>query len=291
MQAFANKGSVQNIMENLPKVSIIIPSLDGCRDGNVERLVSDINNQTFQDIEIRLIKGIRPNGKARNEGSKDAKGRILIFIDDDIRLGNDKVLENLIRPLESDDDLAMTGASVKIYDDARYFQKEYNKIRNFSSPVKNTIDYKGRVGHACLAVKKYIFQELGGENEDLIRGTDVDLNVRIKAKGYKVAVAPNTWVYHLMPNSITKLIKEAFDCGFGAAYALKSKPGIFGLPKIKFINYTIKTRTGALIYKIANTLVKLPVYILIFKPVYFLFFLFHTAGYVYGWLKFRGAPR
>ena len=274
-------------MENSPQVSVIIPSLDGYRQGNVEKLFSDLREQTFRDIEIKLIKGIRPNGRARNVGSRQAKGEILIFIDDDIRLGHNKVLENLIRPLEADNRLAMTGASVEIDKDAGYLQKEYNKIRNFSSPLKQELDYQGRVGHACLAIKKSIFEELGGENEDLIRGTDVDLNMRIKAKGYRVAVVPHTWVYHLMPNSITKLIKEAFICGSGAAYAAKILPEVFGLPKIKFTSYTVKTKLGALIYKIIGSLIILPIYILTFKPVHFLFYTFHTAGYIYGWLKFR----
>lgn len=276
-------------MENSHRVSVIIPSLDGYRDGNVEKLFLDLREQTFKDIEVKLIKGVRPNGKARNVGAREAKGKILIFIDDDIRLGHNKVLENLIRPLEADDKMAMTGASVKIDEDAGYLEKEYTKMRNIISPVKDTLDYQGRVGHACLAIKKSIFEEIGGESDDLIKGTDVDLNMRIKAKGYRVAVVPHTWVYHLMPNSIIKLIKEAFICGYGLAYAIKIRPELFGLPKIKFTNYTIKTRTGTLIYKITSTLMRLPIYLLTFKPVHFLFHLFHTTGYIYGWMKFSAS--
>lgn len=274
-------------MQDSPEVSIIIPSLDGYRDGNVEKLFLDLKEQTFKDFEIKLVKGIRPNGKARNAGAKEAKGRILIFIDDDIRLGHHKVLENLLKPLETDTKIAMTGASVKIYENSRYFQKEYAKIRNFNSPVKDTFDYRGRVGHACLAIKKSVFEEIGREGEDLITGTDVDLNLRIKAKGYKVAVVPNTWVYHLMPKSIIKFIKESFGCGIGSAYAAKIRPELFGPPKINFIGYTIKTGFGVIIYKIITALIELPIYILSFRPVHFLFYFFHTAGYIYGWLKFK----
>lgn len=274
-------------MQDSPRVSVIIPSLDGYRDGNVEKLLSDLANQTFKGIEVKVIKGIRPNGKARNVGAREAKGQILVFIDDDVRLGHNEVFENLIKPLEADDRLAMTGASVKMGENVGYLQKEYGKIRPFCLPLKDVIDYNGKVQHSCLAIKKSIFEEVRGESEDLITGTDFDLNMRIKAKGYKVAVVPDTWVYHLMPMGIIKFAKKAFTCGLGAAYAEKIRPEVFGLPKVKFTDYTIKTKTGVLIYRITSTLVKLPIYLLILRPLHFLFSFLHTIGYIYGWIKFR----
>lgn len=278
-------------MQNPPKVSVIIPSLDGYRNGNVEKLIADVGEQTLKDVESKVIKGIRPNGRARNVGAKDAKGRIFVFIDDDIRLGHAKVLENLIAALDADAALAMAGASVKIPEGARYFQKEYDAIREFSSPVKDTIDYQGRVGHACLAIKRSVFEEIGGESDDLIRGTDVDLNMRIKARGYKVAVVPNTWVYHLVPPNVLQLAKEAFDCGLGSAYAARQRPGIFGVPQIQFGNHTIKIKIGLLLYKIINSLIKLLLYILTLRSVYFLFYFFHTLGYIKGWVQFKSPSR
>jgi glycosyltransferase involved in cell wall biosynthesis len=278
-------------MQNLPKVSVIIPSLDGFRDGNVDKLISDLKQQTFKDFDLRIIKGIRPNGRARNVGSKDAKGEILVFIDDDIRMGHNKVLENLIGSLEADEKMAMTGASVQLPEDARYFQREYEKIRSFTTPIKEAFDYNEKVSHACLAIKKSIFEEAGGERDDLITGTDIDLGIRIKSSGYKAAVVPNTWVYHLMPKDIRKLVKEAFGNGVGVAYAMKVIPGVFGLPQIKFTNYTIKTKGCAFVYKILTILVKLPIYILFFKPIHFLFHLFYLSGYIHGWIKFNSTKK
>jgi glycosyltransferase involved in cell wall biosynthesis len=274
-------------MQKTPKATVVIPSLDGIRDGNVEKLISDLENQTFKDFELKVIKGVRPNGKARNVGSRDAKGEILIFIDDDIRLGHNKVLDNLIIPLESDGGLAMTGASVRLPEDSRYFQKEYDKIRNFTSPIADSIDYQGKVSHACLAIKKSLFDQVGGERDDLITGTDIDLNARIKNKGYRAAVVPNTWVYHLMPQSLFKLIKEAFNCGFGLAYAVKVVPDTFGLPKIKFTDYTIKTKTGAFIYRIFTTLLRLLFYLVTLRPIHCLFYIFYILGHIYGWVRFK----
>ncbi|MFH1622834.1 MAG: glycosyltransferase [Candidatus Omnitrophota bacterium] len=273
-------------MHKLAKVSVIIPSLDGFRDGNVDKLKSDLGEQTFSDFEIKIVKGVKPNGKARNVGSKDAPGDILVFIDDDIRLGHKKVLENLITPLITDSDIVMTGASVRLAEDATYSQKAYEKVRSFTSAVSDVLDYEGKISHACLAIKKSIFEEVEGEKENLITGTDIDLKIRIKNKGYKTAVVPNTWVYHLMPNSLRKLSKEAFNCGFGLAYAVKVVPHVFGLPKIKFIDYQIKTKTGAFFYRIMTTLLRIPFYILTLRPIHFLYYFFYLLGHIYGWVKF-----
>jgi len=274
-------------MENSPLVSVIIPSLDGYRKGNVEKLLSDVREQTFKDFELKLIKGIRPNGKARNIGSQEARGQILIFIDDDVRLGHKKVFENLIKAFAADDKLAMVGASVRIYDDTSYLGREYCKIRNFTTPITPALDYEGWVQHSCLAIKKSVFEEAGKEKEDLITGTDVDLNHRIKAKGYKTAIVPNTWVYHLSPEGIRELTRKAFVSGLGSAYALEVRTEIFGLPKIKFINYQIKTKRRAAIYRVVTTLLSLPLYLLRFKPVYFVFYFSYLLGFIHGWRKFR----
>lgn len=279
--------TVGRLTEDSPRVSVIIPSLDGYREGNVKKLLSDFKRQSLKDLEVKLIKGITPNGKARNIGAKETKGKILIFIDDDVVLGNDKVLENLIRPLETDEKTAMTGAYIEIEEDAKYIQREYFKIVSDNPLIRDALNCKKWVQHSCLAIKRSVFEEIGGEDEGLMTGTDVDLNMRVKAKGYNVSIAPDALVYHIMPNTIKRVVKKAFMWGVGSAYAEKMTPEIFGLPKMKFINYIIKTNFGALIYKIISNLVKLPIYLLTFRPIHLLFYTVNTVGYIYGWAKFR----
>ncbi len=119
-----------------PKASVIIPSLDGYRDGNVPRLISQLENQTFRDLEVILIKGVRPNGNARNAGAKKAIGEILISIDDDVTLGHEKVIENLVRHLESDDTIGLLGISKLIPKDSNRFQRRCAKeIPRSTSPI------------------------------------------------------------------------------------------------------------------------------------------------------------
>ncbi|MBD3184294.1 glycosyltransferase, partial [Candidatus Poribacteria bacterium] len=113
----------KNQDNKIPSVSVIIPSLDGSRDGNVPKLLDDLSKQTIQPLDIHVVKGVKPNGLARNVGVKEAKGDVLVFLDDDIRLGHEHIIENLIFPLIDDNSMGMTGASIQIPEDSSWFQK------------------------------------------------------------------------------------------------------------------------------------------------------------------------
>ena len=208
-----------------PKVSIIIPSLDGHRDGNVPRLVAQLKNQTFRDSEILVVKGVRPNGKARNVGAKKAKGEILIFIDDDVTIGHEKVIENLVRYLESDESIGLLGISKLIREDSNWFQSRCAKeIPRSTSPIYDELTEGDLVDHMCIAVRKDLFFKVGMENGNLIRGTDPDLRYRIRQTGYKVAIAPNSWGYHPMPKTLGRLLKMTFQNGMGSAWVQRHYP-------------------------------------------------------------------
>ena len=92
-----------------PLLSVVIPSLDGRRNGNLERLIQDLESQTEQDFEILIPVGFKPNGHARNQGVRAAKGQYVVLIDDDVRLGHYRVLEQLVAPFSQVPRIGMTG--------------------------------------------------------------------------------------------------------------------------------------------------------------------------------------
>src|SRR5947209_11863585 len=85
-----------------PKVSIIIPSWTG----EVSRPMQSIERQTFRDYEVDVVQRISPLAHARNLGAQRARGEILLFVDDDITLGNERVLQQMVELLESDAQIA-----------------------------------------------------------------------------------------------------------------------------------------------------------------------------------------
>ncbi len=208
-----------------PRVSIIIPSLDGHRDGAVPRLLESVRRQTFQDTEIHLIRGVAPQGKAINQGATIARGRILVILDDDSCLAADDVLERLIVALEADPAIGMAGASIVVPPDATPFQRRAAaQFPRFNTPVVDTVTDSDYACHGCCAIPAAVFKQVGGEREDLLRGLDPDLRVRLRAAGYRVVLVPHSAIYHPLPDGFRKLLRIFFRNGYGSAYARKFQP-------------------------------------------------------------------
>jgi len=73
------------------------------------------------------------------------------------------------------------------------------------------------VTHACLAIPRELYWEIGGESEILPRGTDPDLRNRLRKAGYSILLVPNTAVGHPAPENWEVLFNTAFRNGEGSA--------------------------------------------------------------------------
>ena len=218
--------------KNNPLVSVIIPSLDGYRDGNVPKLVQALENQSFQDFEVLVVVGEKPCARAHNVGVQSAQGEIAVFFDDDITLGDDKVVENLITPLVKQSSITncqspigITGASTLIPPDANRFQKLCaREFERFEFPVVSETIETDMATHAAMAMEKKTFTEVGGENENLIFGDDPELRARTRKAGYKIVVVPNTWIFHPPPPNLPSYLRMSFRRGIGAAHDFWNYP-------------------------------------------------------------------
>ena len=281
------------INKDNPKVSIILPSLDGSRGGNVSRLFEDIKKQSFQNYELILVKGESPNGHARNVGAEMAKGEILVFIDDDAVLADNKVIENLILPLEKDQQIGMTGATIDIPLDANWFQRLISK-ESFggASLMKQNKEAYDEVQHTCCALPKRIYESVGGENDRLLTGTDVDLRYRLRKAGFKLVLAAHCQVYHKLPDSPIKLWRQQFKFGYGTPIFMKECPEIVPLREFKtffhallfvLVKFVFAFASFFIVIKRKNNKRKLYIRFSLLGP---LFTLPQDLGYVYGYYKF-----
>src|SRR3989338_4992806 len=94
------------------EVSVVIPHFYEGRNENLERLLEGLRGQTFRELEVILVHGVSPQGKAINEGVRVAEGKVLVVMDDDSRTGHPEMIENLVRTLRDDPRIAMAGASI-----------------------------------------------------------------------------------------------------------------------------------------------------------------------------------
>jgi len=208
-----------------PRVSVIIPSRDGYRDGFVPALLASVSAQTFADHEVIVVKGIFPQGKAINQGAAQARGEILIILDDDSCLADETVFQAIVDVLDSDKSIGMAGASIVLSPDASVFQRRAGKqFPRFNTPVVEEITDSDFACHGCCAIPMRVFEDIGREREDIIRGLDPDLRERMRQAGYRVVLALRSRIYHPLPDGWKPLLKIFFRNGYGSAYTRKYKP-------------------------------------------------------------------
>ena len=196
-------------MESRTLISIVIPSRDIASSSGVQQLFDDISEQYMQmGIEVCQVEAVSPAGKARNIGAEKAKGEILVFVDEDIRLGNKYVLNNLIEALLNDKKIGVVSAAIRIPEDATKFERRYAKeIPHCESPIVDQQLDVWVATSACCAVRKDVFLEVGKFNGYIPRGQDPEFSYRIRNKGYRTVLAPQTWCYHPVPKNIRELAR------------------------------------------------------------------------------------
>lgn len=271
-----------------PKVSVILPIKKGRRSPGFQRLLDELKLQSFQDFEVILAGGIKPNGRARNEGVKEALGEYLVFMDDSASLGHERVLENLLSPLFKKEpaSVGMTGASFRPYPKLNYIQSQYFKMRPFESPIVDQFTDSDKVQHPCLAVPKAVYCELGWESDCLITGTDDDLRRRARQAGYQLFLVPQTWCYYCPPGGVGEIFEKGYRKGRGAAYAYLIFPGLFEFGR--FLGKPVRKPVSGLLFRLFSNLSKFfrPHYLL--NPFTLLYECVGTLGFISGWFCYVG---
>lgn len=266
-------------------VSVIIPCKNEAAD--ISGLMEDLAKQkaAFQ-TEIIKITGVSPVSLARNQGAEKAKGEVLIFIDCDIRLGNEFFLANLVGVLEKNEKIGAVCASILIPPGSSRFQRRYAKeVPHAQSPQVEAIMDVSVASSACCAIEKEKFLEAGGYNESIIRGEDSVLSFDLIKKGYRVVLAPQTWCYHPQPANIVELIRTNFRNGAGVCFVDIFHPELNidvapqGIEHSSAGRKGFSKRAGRFITNILGAVFKVKLLLLLSKISY-------ALGYFYGVAKY-----
>lgn len=268
------------------QVSVVIPFFYAEREQNLEGLLSDLRKQTFVDMEIIIVSGVSPQGKAINQGVRVSQGEILVTIDDDSRLGHPEVIENLVRTIRENSNIGMAGASVVIPENANGFQREASKqFPRFNMAVVKEVTDSDLPGHPCAALPKDVFIQIGMERENILRGLDPDLRVRIRQAGYRIVLVPDTWINHPLPDSFFKFMRVFFRNGYGSAYTQRVHPEI---------NYDTDESTSAecfvpkrpFLYRLVRFPLRLAKSLLTLQWIRFLGYMVYIVGYAQAYIQF-----
>jgi GT2 family glycosyltransferase len=218
----------------LPSCSIVIPVFNraaftkSCllgieRSIDPERLPHEVivvDNASIDGTEdlLRSWSGSRSNARvlslgrnfgfarACNEGAQLARGHYLVFLNNDT-LPTPGWLEKMIGLAEGDPQIGIVGCKL-LYPEGRIqhigvvFGKNRNPrhlYRGFQAdilPAKVCREYQAVTG-ACLLLRREIFSSVGGMNEIYLNSyEDMDLCLKVRAKGYRIMVCTDSIVYH-----------------------------------------------------------------------------------------------
>ena len=194
---------------------------DGSTD-ETEKILSGYNN-----IKVLKTEGVGPS-KARNIGIAQARGEFIAFTDADCIAGNNW-LEELLKGF-LDDKVAGVGGSQKSPEDDTEFGKrvqEFFSIFGFASEYVKAGAGIRQTNHnpSCNSIyRKAVLIEAGGFMESLWPGEDVELDYRIKKKGYRFIFNPAAVVFHYRSADINKFSAMMFRYGKSQGFLVRCTP-------------------------------------------------------------------
>ncbi|MCH7604430.1 glycosyltransferase [Patescibacteria group bacterium] len=165
-------------------LSIIIPTKN--EELYLPHLLRAIENQTYKDLEIivadadsrdktreiakahgcTIVPGGHP-GKARNEGAKAAKGELLLFLDADVGIPDEKFIARLIEEFQ-ERDLDIAGCSTKVQSDS-WLERFGGRMYNF---YMRMMAYVYPRATNCILVKRSLHEAIKGFDETIYQGED-----------------------------------------------------------------------------------------------------------------------
>ena len=218
-----------------PLVSIIIPTRD--QVGFLRRCVQSIESRTtYPTYEILIVDNgsqvqetlaylatlphdvmrddmsDAPFNFARvcNQAAIQARGEQLLFLNNDMEVITPEWLEALLehaqRPevgavgaqlLYADLTLQHAGVVLGVRDIASHAHKYQPLSQLGYQAFPHLIRNYSAVTAACLMLRKAVYEEVGGMNEDLaVTFNDVDLCLRLQQQGYRIVYTPYAKLYH-----------------------------------------------------------------------------------------------
>lgn len=156
--------------------------------------------------EIVLIKNSNNKGygASMNQGAKHSKKKYLIFMNPDIIVKNNFITD-LITPLKENEKL-ITIPKVLLYDGSKI-----NTCGNiihftglaFTQGLGEDVDkhdkqkYVDGLSGVCFAIRKELFQELGGFDESIfLYMEDTELSWNINSRNLKILYVPSSIIHH-----------------------------------------------------------------------------------------------
>jgi len=174
------------------------------------RSVSRALAQWGADARIILLRQRHPNASsARNFGARVATGDVVLFLDDDIRVGPD-FLAAYVEVLRR---TGAAGVSGPVLERQKSMVNTLNP-KAFTSEVGWLLYFRKNYARECetsfmmsgnVAIRRELFLAIGGMDENYEQGAhreESDFAVRFRQAGYRFRYDPRCAIYHLGPSLV-----------------------------------------------------------------------------------------
>ena len=253
---------------NPMRYSFIIPLYN--RPEELKELLGSLVCQSVQDYEVIIVEDgstisseaivesyreafgerlryiVTPNGgpsKARNRGAREAQGEYLLILDSDVVLpaGYLRAVDDFlsIRLVDA------FGGPDAAAPDFSVVQKAINYA--MTSPL-TTGGIRGGSASALeqfkprsfnLGCRRSVYENLGGFDEGMRFGEDIDFSTRIFENGYKALLFPTAWVWHKRRTDLKKFFKQVHNSGIARINLTKRHPGTLKLVHLLPMVFTL----------------------------------------------------
>lgn len=280
------------MINSRPIISVVIPvyncrkTMAGCLDSlskqdypSYEVVVVDDGStddtvkicELYPDVRITSIKNGGPS-KARNVGIRMARGEMVAFTDGDC-IADKEWLTELEKGFSSSE-VAGVGGNQRSPHDETDFGKLVQEIFEMLGIVTYYIQTANKMGEtehnpSCnSAYRRHVLEEVGGFDETLWPGEDVDLDFRIRQRNYKLIYNPKALVRHYRPKTYRGFSQMMRRYG-ASAWHLFKRYGLFRTLHYEPIAtvFGLALMAALILWKpwtVATLLLPLPVFLLWF---------------------------
>lgn len=189
--------------------------VDNASDANTKQQLNEAK-QHFPLVNFIFNSSNVGFAAGNNIGIKVATGDVIILLNSDA-FPSPGMLGKLIGHFAHDAQLGMVGPVTNaagneqcIYTKPGSMEEKINEGLRFASSGDLDILRVYRLDFFCVAIHRQVVEKVGLLDEDFGRGyyEDLDYSLRVKAAGFKLGVAEDTFVYHRGSTSFGKMPSE-----------------------------------------------------------------------------------